>query len=165
MTSKLITQALEAVEGEPPLVQLIYVRLATASDKKGCCRARQDEVARVCGCSVDTVKRAMKALEEAGLILRQFQHRRDGRRKADLVFITPDKVAVSTIVKARQGGCEPLGQGCGKPLGQGGCEHSPVYITNNTIDAEAVEPSQEDVSNRAANDPRPLVVISGGRAA
>lgn len=165
MSAKLLEQALAAVVAEPSMVQLVYARLAAAADKSGRCRSSQEELARASGCSVDTVKRAMKALEDAGLIHRQFQHRRNGKRRADLVTVTPDKVAHSPVVTRRQGGSQQLGQQCGQPLGQGGSQHEPIdVITTTKLGAKTV-PSQEGGLNQAANDPKPLVVIPGGRAA
>lgn len=144
MNNRLICDAVARASGDHPHVQIVLIHLAAHADKKGVCSITQAELAKVCGLSVDTVKRAMKALDEVGFIRRNTRHRRDGRRIADRVEITLDKVANGTLVKKSQGGCEHPGQGVAQPLGQGGCEHQPIDINSNTPHDHTPQPSQNE---------------------
>jgi len=67
----------------PTTRKFTLIALADMADEEFSCFPGQDRLARMIGASVDTVQRALKALEDDGLIERQARRREDGYRTSD----------------------------------------------------------------------------------
>lgn len=89
---------------------LVLLVLADRADESGVCWPSQRSIARQARVSGPTVVAALKALEAAGLITREAQHRENGSRRADRYQLAiPGVVSKPTeggLVKP-QGGLEP----------------------------------------------------------
>lgn len=71
----------------PTIDKFVLVVLADYADDEHSCFPGQGLVAKRTGSSVSTVARAMKRLEEAGLVRRDRRFRKDGSRTSDRYFL------------------------------------------------------------------------------
>lgn len=165
MNSKLVCQAIDAVICLETDLQVALIHIAAAADKRGCYGDGQPELSRRTGIKERSLKAVLKALEEAGYIRRDMRHRKDGRRRADLITLTLDKVHGVHFVKGPQGASAALGQGAGNALGQGAPAAPPVKYYSKASKSAAAFPSQDGASEAAENDTIGLRVIHGGKAA
>lgn len=165
MTARLIIAALSQTEGLEAKLQLALVRLAAAADKRGCYGQGQEPLAQAMGIGERSLTDALRALEDLGLISRQVRHRRSGKRRADLITLTLDNPQNLRVAKPGQSAKSAGEQSAGFAGGQSAKSAGPVDSYSTNGDAAQNETSQGDGLNRAANDPRPLVLIPGGRAA
>lgn len=69
----------------PLTAKLVLIALADHADHEGVCWPGQRGLGEKCGVSRQAVNRAMRKLEELGLITRVARHREDGGRSVDLV--------------------------------------------------------------------------------
>lgn len=165
MNAKILSQAVLAVEGHHPHMQVVLLQMAAKADKTGVCRLTQAMIADACCLSLDSVQRALKGLEEAGLIRREFDHRRDGKRRADKTTILPDNAAVGGVVRGSQDRSQRHGQSRAERHGQYRSQRQPIegYIT--PAETQPAKPCQEGGFESAANDSNALTLIIGGRVA
>lgn len=67
--------------------KFVLLALADYADEEGSCFPGQDKIAARVACSVDTVARSLKILEEAGLITRTARRKEGGYRTSDRFFL------------------------------------------------------------------------------
>jgi hypothetical protein len=95
-------QAMNWARGVPGLAmapKFALVMLANYADDCGVCWPEQETLAQDCACSERTIRSALSALEDAGLIARQARRRKDGSRRSD-VFLLVGFAARRAIAKA-----------------------------------------------------------------
>ena len=123
MSNKAITWAWDQTIG--PREKLLLICLAdAANDEDWQCWPSQRHIAEKTGYSIATVKRALKALEESGHIVRGHRLRHDGTRTSDLYTLTasraqpdtPPGQADTTPVQPDTGVGYPVDRGTRSPL-------------------------------------------------
>lgn len=70
--------------------KFVLIALADMADDKHSCFPGQDRLAAMTGMSVDTVSRAVRALERRGLLRRVARRRANGYRTSDRYFLQVD---------------------------------------------------------------------------
>lgn len=71
----------------PPRAKFVYIYLRDRSDKEGKCWPGIRTIARELGLSRSTVKRALKDLEQAGLLKKEPRYRENGSRSSYLFVL------------------------------------------------------------------------------
>lgn len=165
MNGKLVCQAVRAATGLPGDLQLVLIHLAAAADKRKAFSDGQDVLSDLSGVKIRTLKRVLKELEDGDYIRRDQRHRKDGRRRSDLITLTLDKVQQLHVVGDSPSASVALGPGAGPALGPGAAVAPPVRSNIKPCSVDTTDSSQEGVFEKTETNLSPLKLIAGGRAA
>jgi helix-turn-helix protein len=94
--------ALEQRIGDRTL-KLILVALARYANDKGTCFPPQKTLAAIVECSLDTVQRGLKKLEDMGALTRERRHGKSGNRSTDLYTLSLSRTVVRPSPKPHMG--------------------------------------------------------------
>jgi DNA-binding MarR family transcriptional regulator len=164
MNAKLVCQAVSVAKGLAPAMQLALIHMAAMSDRGGIYRDGQAALIMASGIRSRTLTGAISALEEAGLIKRDYHHRKDGRRAADRIALTLDNAQKMPVVNRRQPAKSALGQGAGNALGQCANFAGPIRVYITTDETVSEKTTQEEVCESASNNLPALRLVVGGVA-
>jgi hypothetical protein len=118
-----------AVANLPMAQKFALVTLANYADDFGVCWPEQETLKNDCACSARTIRDALAALQQAGLIARKLRRRRDGSRRSDVYLL--------------------VGFAARKPIV--GAEHHPILTADDV--AEMVESVDSNRQNLPVDTP------------
>lgn len=98
------------VEGLKMAPKFVLISLADYADESGSCFPGQEKIAERTSCSVDTVARSIRVLEDAGLLRREKRRKEGGYRTSDRFYL-----AVGSLPRNLPGSGLPRNEGDSHP--------------------------------------------------